>query len=151
MVLFIFFLLALLKLAFIGTPDALAWFRPGLPLLSNLAGPIQHFKAALLDAWRNKVTADLCGRKGFREVLFLTFMVLCSSFILLMFEKEDKALLRTILVGGVWNGFLLGYVRGQTVPCRFCGAPDHDGHFFGENVLFFPSLRFVKILSFTIS
>ena len=45
---------------------ALAWVRPRLPLLSNLAGPIQHFKAALLDAWRNKVTADLCGRKGFR-------------------------------------------------------------------------------------
>ena len=41
-------------------------------------------------------------------------------------------MLRTIPVGGVWNGFLLGYVRGQTVPCRFCGAPDHDGHLFWE-------------------
>ena len=48
-------------------PHALAWVRPGLPLLSNLAGPIQHFKAAILDAWRNKVAADLCGRKGFRS------------------------------------------------------------------------------------
>ena len=47
-------------------------------------------------------------------------------------RERDKALLRTILVGGVWNGFLLGYVRGQTVPCRFCGAPDHDGHLFWE-------------------
>ena len=46
--------------------DALAWIRPGLPLLSNLAGPLQHFRAAILDAWRNKVAADLCGRKGFR-------------------------------------------------------------------------------------
>ena len=69
-----------------------------------------------------------------------------------MFERErEKALLRTILVGGVWNGFLLGYVRGQTVPCRFCGAPDHDGHLFFGNVLFLTSLRFVKILNFTIS
>ena len=47
-------------------PRALAWVRPGLPLLSNLAGPIQHFKAALLDAWRNRVAADLCRRNGFR-------------------------------------------------------------------------------------
>ena len=35
-------------------------------MLSNLAGPIQHFRSAILDAWRNKVAADLCGRKGFR-------------------------------------------------------------------------------------
>ena len=47
-------------------PLALAWVRPGLLLLSNLAGPIQHFRAAISDAWRNKVAADLCGRKGFR-------------------------------------------------------------------------------------
>ena len=31
-----------------------------------------------------------------------------------------------------WKGFLLGHVRGQPVPCRFCGAPDHDGHLFWE-------------------
>ena len=35
-------------------------------MLSNLAGPIQHFKIAVIDAWSNKVAADLCGRKGFR-------------------------------------------------------------------------------------
>ena len=29
-------------------------------------GPLQHVKAAILDAWRNKVAADFCGRKGFR-------------------------------------------------------------------------------------
>ena len=53
------------EIGFRWDPDALAWSRPGLPLLSNLAGPLQHFKYALLDAWRNKVAADLCGRKGF--------------------------------------------------------------------------------------
>ena len=45
-------------------------------------------------------------------------------------RERDKALLRSILVGGVWNAFLLGGVRGQPVPCRFCGAPDGDGHLF---------------------
>ena len=47
-------------------PHSLAWYRPGLHLLSNLAGPVQHFRAAVLDAWQNKAAADLCGRKGFR-------------------------------------------------------------------------------------
>ena len=27
---------------------------------------MQHFKAALLDAWRKKIAADLCDREGFR-------------------------------------------------------------------------------------
>ena len=36
------------------------------------------------------------------------------------------------MVGGVLNGLLLGRVRGQAVPCRFCGAPDNDGHLFWE-------------------
>ena len=39
----------------------------------------------------------------------------------------DKGLLRGVLVGGVWNGFLLGKIQGQDVPCRFCGGDD-DGH-----------------------
>ena len=110
----------------------MAWSRPGLHLLCNLAGPPQHFRAAILDAWRNKVTTDLCGRKGFRGGPLFdihgSLQLLNSSHV----RERDKALLRTILVGGVWNGFLLGRVRGQTVPCRFCGAPDNDGHLFWE-------------------
>ena len=54
------------EIGFQWNPDALAWSRPGLPLLSILAGPLQHFKDAILDAWRDKVAAYLCGRKGFR-------------------------------------------------------------------------------------
>ena len=104
----------------------------GLPQLSNLAGPIQHFKAAILDAWRNKVAADLCGRKGFRGGPLLdvhgSLQLLDSSHV----RERDKALLRSTMVGGVWNGFLLGRVRGQAVPCRFCWAPDGDGHLFWE-------------------
>ena len=53
------------EVGFEWDPHALAWVRPGLPLLSNLAGPIQHYRAAILDVWRNKVADDLCGRKGF--------------------------------------------------------------------------------------
>ena len=49
---------------------ALAWSRPGLLRLSNLAGSLQHLKDTILDAWRNKVAADFCGRKGFRGWAF---------------------------------------------------------------------------------
>ena len=44
--------------------------------------------------------------------------------------ERDKALLRSIMVGGVWNGFLLGPAKGEIVPCRFCGGFDGDGHLF---------------------
>ena len=138
------------EIGFQWDPHALAWVRPGLPLLGNLAGPIQHFRAALLDAWRNKAAADLCGRKGFRGGPLLDIhgsLQLLNSF---HGRERDKGLLRAIMVGGVWNGFLLSRVRGQAVPCRFCGAPDNDGHLFWDCP--FPLLlRFVKILSFMIS
>ena len=110
----------------------LAWARPGLPQLSNLAGPVQHFKSALLDAWRNKVAAALCDREGFRGGPLLdihgSLQLLNSSHV----RERDLALLRNVMVGGVWNGFLLSRVRGQAVPCRFCGAPENDGHLFWE-------------------
>ena len=47
-------------------------------------------------------------------------------------RDRDKALLRAILSGGVWNGFLLGTMRRENVPCRFCGGPDGDGHLFWD-------------------
>ena len=97
-----------------------------------MAGPLQHFKAAILDAWRNRDAADLCGRKGVRGGPLLdvhgSVQLLNSSHV----REKDKALLRGVMVGGVWNGFLLGRVRGQPVPCSFCGAPDNDGHLFWE-------------------
>ena len=126
----IFSLLVLLRLALGG----ILWLWLGLGLvcscLVNLAGPVQHFKAAILDAWRNNVAADLCGRPGFRGGPLLdvngSLQLLNSSHA----RERDKALLRSVMVGGVWNGFLLSRVRGQPVPCRFCGAPDGDGHLF---------------------
>ena len=64
-------------------------------------------------------------------------------------RERDKALLRSVMVGGVWNGFLLGRVRRQVVPCRFCGAPDDDGHLFWEYTIL-PLVQFLMILSFMI-
>ena len=126
-------LLVLLRSVF----DGILWLWVGLglvlPLLSNLSGPVQHIKAAILDVWRNKVAADLCGRAGFRGggpllEVHGSLQLLDSSHV----RERDKALLRSVMVSGVWNGFLLGRVREQPVPCRFCGAPDGDGHLLGE-------------------
>ena len=120
------------RIGFWWNPLVLAWERPGLPVLSLIAGPLQHFRAAVLDAWRNKVAGDLCSRQGFRGGPLLdvhgSLQLLNSSHV----RERDKGLLRSVMVGGVWNGFLLGRVRNQVVPCRFCGAPDHDGHLFWE-------------------
>ena len=77
--------------------------------------------------------------KGFEVVLGLIFTVLINCLFLLIFEERDKMLLRAILSGGVWNGFLLCKVEKEDVPCRFCGAPDNDGHLFLG--LHLPSLR----------
>ena len=80
--------------------EELAWDRPGLPLLSNLSGPTQHFRAAILGARRSKVSADLCARKGFRGGPSLnidgTLQLLNSDHV----RERDKALLRGVLVGG---------------------------------------------------
>ena len=94
-----------------------AWFT----LLSNLAGPVQHFSAAILDAWRNKVSVDLCDREGFEVVRCMMCM---ASLTLLLRRCHGRWCLEWV--------FLLGRVKGQPVPCRFCGAPDGDGHFFGN-------------------
>ena len=138
------------EIGFQWDPLALAWIRPGLLLLSNLAGPIQHFRAAILDAWRNKVTTDLCGRKGFRSGPLFdingSLQLLHSSHV----RERYKALLRTILVGVfgmvfflvgfVVKRFLVGSVGLLTMMVIFFG-----------NVPFLLLLRFVKIISFTIS
>ena len=138
------------EIGFRWDPLALAWSRPVLCLLSNLAGPVQHFRAAILDAWQIKAAADLCGREGFRGGPLLdirgSLQLLNSSFV----RDRDKGLLRSILVGGVWNGFLLSRSRGSLFHVVFVVLLMVMVIFLG-NVPFLLLLRFVKILSFTIS
>ena len=103
------------EIGFSWCSGSLGWIRPGLPLLSMLAGPIQHFRSAILDAWRHRVSMSLCSRKGFRGGPFLdifgTMQLLNSDHV----RERDKALLRGVLVGGVWNGFFAR--EGQGLPC----------------------------------
>ena len=95
------------EIGFRWNPDALAWVRPGLPLLSNLAGPIQHFRS-ILDAWRNKVAVDLCGRKGFRGGPLLDIHGSLQLFNSSHVRERDKGLLRSVMVGGCLEWFPVG-------------------------------------------
>ena len=59
-------------------------------------------------------------------------MALCSSLILLMFEKEIRLcfVASWLVVSG--TVFSLRRFGKHPTPCRFCGAPDGDGHLFWE-------------------
>ena len=108
------------------------WVEVSLPPLRMMAGPVQHFYSSMLDACRFSVFAKLSERKGFWGGEYADFegslQLLTSSHL----QERDKMLLRAILCGGVWNGFLLGKAKKEDVPCCFCGTKGGDGHLFWE-------------------
>ena len=53
------------EIGFLWSPEMVGWVREGLPVLSNLASPVQHFRAAILEGWSCKVSADFLCSKGF--------------------------------------------------------------------------------------
>ena len=120
------------ELGFFWDSEQVGWIRPGLPPLRMMTGPIQHFRCAIWQAWQSKVATDLCKRKGFRGGfgvdIYGSHQLLVSSHL----RARDKIMLRAMLSGGVWNGFLLSKVKKENVPCRFCCAPDNDGHLFWD-------------------
>ena len=81
-----------------------------------MSGPVQHFRSAILDAWHFRVFSRLSERKGFwggECADFQGSLQLRSSSHL---RERDKMLLRAILCGRVWNGFLLGKAKKEDVP-----------------------------------
>ena len=60
-------------------------------------------------------------------------------------RNRDKMLLRAILCGRVWNGFLLGKARKEDVPCRFLREERMVMDIYFGNVLF-PSFKHVRDL-----
>ena len=118
------------KIGFVWNSEECCWVRPGLGCLHMVASPWQVFQSSILQGWRNCVFTDLCKREGFRGIQGVSPLVDWEGSLKLLFSshvrERDKALLRAILVGGVWNGFLLGRMRGEVVPCRFCGVEDGD-------------------------
>ena len=108
-----------LSLGFSWDSDLCVWLRPGWPALCQISSPFQFFREAIWGAWRTKVAGDLSSRAGFRGGRYLDFrgsLKLLSSPHL---RGGDKGLLRGILSGVVWNGFLLGFVKGEIVSLSF--------------------------------
>ena len=101
----------LLRLVLPGMERRKVGFGISLPPLRIMSGPIQHFYASILDAWRLSVFAKLSERKGLWGVECADFQgslqLLTSSHL----RERDKMLLRAMLCGGVWNGFLLGKTK----------------------------------------
>ena len=87
-----------------------------------LSGPYQHFKGAMFEAWMSKVAGILTFLMGFRGGPLFEYegtqQLLFSSHL----RERVKMLLRSVLCGGVWNGFLLRKSKEEEVPCRLCGA-----------------------------
>ena len=123
------------------------WIRVSLPPLRMMAGPIQHFRSAVLDAWHFHVLSRLAERKGFWGAQFADIKGSSQLLNSTHLRDRDKMLLRAIMCGGVWNGFLLGKAKKEDVPCRFCGKRDGDGHLFWE-CSFLPFSMCVISLSF---
>ena len=123
-------LISAAELGFAWDGEEKGWVWVSLPPLRMMTGPVQHFYSSILDAWRFSVFAKLSERKGFLGGEYSDFQgslqLLTSSHL----RDRDKMLLRAILCGGVWNGFLLGRAKKEDVPCQFCGKKDGVGHLF---------------------
>ena len=84
-------------------------------------GPIQHFRSAILDAWRLWSASKRCVGKGSGWKPHLD--VLGTQPLPFFFppERGDRILPGNILCGGVENGFLPGKSKEENVPFQFCG------------------------------
>ena len=73
-------LISAAKLGFAWDGDEKGWVRVSLPPLRLMTGPVQHFRSAILDAWRFSIFAKLAERKVFfGELNFLIFKALYNS------------------------------------------------------------------------
>ena len=99
-----------------------------------------------LYAWRKKVAADLCGTEVFRSGSLLDVFGSLQLLNCAHVRERDMALLRSVMVGGVWNGFLLGGVSLFLVV--FVVLQMGMVTCFGNVPFLSLLLRFVKILSF---
>ena len=116
------------ELGFAWNGEEKGWVRVSLLPLRMMSSPVQHFCSSIVDAWRYCVFAKLSERKGFWGAEYVDFQgslqLLTSSHL----RERDKMLLRGILCGGVWNGFLLGQAQKEEVPCKFWASVMGKNH-----------------------
>ena len=97
-----------------------------------MTGPVQHFRSAILEAWRFHVFSKLSERKGFWSVEFADFHGSLQLLTSLHLRERDKMLLRAILCGEFGTDSFLVRPRRKMFLVVFCGKRDGDGHVFWE-------------------
>ena len=116
-----FLLTSAAELGFAWDGNEQGWVRVSLPPLRMMTGPVQHFRSAILDAWRFHVFAKLSERKGFWRGEFAdlkgSLQLLTSSHL----RERDKMLLRAILCGGFGTDFFLVRPRRKMFHVVFVG------------------------------
>ena len=61
------------ELGFAWDGEEKGWVRVSISPLRMMTGPVQHFRSAILDAWRLSVLARLSERKGFSGCEYADF------------------------------------------------------------------------------
>ena len=116
-----------------------------------MSGPVQHFRSAVLDAWRFHVFSGLSERKGFWSGEHADFQGSLHPLTSSHLRERDNMLLRAILCGDVWNGFFLGKAKKEDVPCLFLWGKRMVMVTCSGTVLFHPFSMFGIFLNLPIS
>ena len=95
-------LISAVELGFAWDGAEKGWVRVSLPPLRMMAGPVQHLRSAILDAWRFSFFSKLAERKGFFGADFSDFQGSSQLRTLSHLWERDKMLLRAMLCGRVF-------------------------------------------------
>ena len=125
-------LISAAELGFAWDGDEKGWVPVSLPPLRMMTWPVQHFRSAILDAWRFRVFSKLSERKGFLGSDFADFQgslqLLTSSHL----RERDKMLFMAFCVGVFGTDSFLASPRRKTFLVDFVVKKNGDGHLFWE-------------------
>ena len=128
----IFSLLALLRLVSGGIPLLWLGLGPVCPCLVIWLAPFSTSRLLFLMPGGTRLQLIFVMGRFFAVgpcwIFYGSLRLLNSSHV----RERDKGLLRSVMVGGVWNGFLLSRFRCQPVPMPILWCLDGDGHLFWE-------------------
>ena len=122
------------SLEFRWCPDGFCLSWPVLPRMPMLEGPYRHFKASILNAWRdcNAILPTCAGGRGFGVARSWIFRGPCSSLTLPMLGIETRHCLEGSFLVEFGMVFPLARYKGITFHVVFVGVWMGDGHLFWE-------------------